>query len=125
MERRAFPWLLLNAVLWMVLGSAATLLVERMRDRRPSLGDLADEAITRMGALDLTAEQKQSLQQIRDKWREQILSEERGWLDRLDQAAADADAKVAALLTPEQAQRYRALALAPRSPDASGSPDSK
>jgi hypothetical protein len=119
MERRAFPWLLLNAVLWMVLGSAATLLVERMRDRRPSLGDLADEAIGRMGALDLTAEQMRSLQHIRDEWRGQILAEERGWLDRLDQAAADADAKVAALLTPEQAQRYRALALAPRSQESS------
>ena len=117
MERRAFPWLALNAVLWMVVGAAGTLLFERMRDRKPSLGDLADEAIRRMGALDLTSEQRQSLQRIREEWRGQVLAEERGWLDRLDQAAADADAKVAALLTPEQARRYRELALAPRAPD--------
>ena len=117
MERRAVPWLALNALLWLVVGIAGTPLVERMRDRKPSLGDLAGEAIQRMGALDLTSEQRQSLQRIRDEWRGQILAEERGWLDRLDQAAADADAKVAALLTPEQARRYRELALAPRPSD--------
>lgn len=115
MEPRALRWLVGNAVLWLVVGSAATLLVERMRDRRPTLGDLADEAAVRMQTLDLTSAQQESLATLRKEWREQIVAEERGWLDRLDQAAAAADAKVAQLLTPEQARRYRELALAPRS----------
>jgi Spy/CpxP family protein refolding chaperone len=97
------------------VGSAATLLLERTFERRPSLGDLADEAIERMRALELTEAQKSALAQIRDDWRNEVVTEESASLDRLDQAAANADAKVAALLTPEQALKYRELALAPRS----------
>ena len=106
-------WLALNALLWTALGVAATLLVERTRSRKPSLGDLADEASARMKVLELTPAQQESLERIRAEWREQIVAEERGWLDRMDQAAATADAKVAAMLTPEQARQYRELALGP------------
>jgi hypothetical protein len=111
MERRSFGWLALNAVLWGGVGCAATLLVERVREQRPSLADLGDEALARMQRLDLDAAQQDSLARIRDEWSAQIVAEERAWLDRLDQAAASADAKVAALLSPEQARRYRELAL--------------
>ena len=113
--RRGSAWLVANALLWMAVGGAATLLIERVRDRRPTLGDLADEAIERMQVLDLSEPQKSELARIRADWRNEVLAEESGSLERLDRAAATADAKVAALLTPEQALRYRELALAPRS----------
>jgi len=115
MEPRPLRWLLANAILWMAAGCAITLLAQRIGGRAPSLGDLADQAIARMQGLDLSEAQAAELARIRDEWRAQILAEERGFLDRADQAAAAADARVAQLLTPEQARRYRDLALVPRS----------
>ncbi len=115
MDRRSAVWLAANGLLWLLVGSASTLLVQRVRDRRPSLGDLADEASARMSRLDLSGEQKNGLARIREEWRARVVTEERDWLDRLDQAAAAADQSVVELLTPEQARRYRELALPPRS----------
>jgi hypothetical protein len=115
MDARSFGWCAANSALWIAVGATAALVIERTSRQRPSLGDLADEAVVRMQALDLTAPQKLELERIREAWRGRILAEEQGWLDRLDEAAADADAKVAALLTPDQVRRYRELALAPRS----------
>ena len=100
-----------NAVLWATVGAGVVLAVERVRDRAPTLADLADEAAARMDDLDLTEAQRTALASIRSRWREAILAEESGWQERVTAAAATADREVAALLTAEQARRWRERAL--------------
>jgi malic enzyme len=111
MGRKTLLWLLLNALLWTAFGAAGTWIVARLRGQRPTIGDLADEALVRMDSLGLTLDQRKQLATIREQWKTQMVAEERAWLAKLDAAAADADAKVAALLTPDQSRRYRELAL--------------
>jgi hypothetical protein len=115
MERRAGLWLALNAGMWLVVGGGGMLLVQRLLPRPPTLADLADAAAQRLEVLDLRPEQEAELARIRANWRDQIVSGERTWLERVDQAAAEADRQVEALLDATQRQRYRDLALGVRS----------
>ena len=108
---RAVGWLVANALLWSLFGSAGTLLWTRRATERTSLGDLADQAAARLQGLDLTAAQQEELTRVRATWREEVVAREQQWLRDLDGLAAAADAKVAALLTTDQARRYQGLAL--------------
>jgi len=106
--QRNSVWTLVHALLWAAVGAGAVLAVERLRSPPPSLADLADEAVARMGTLGLTAAQAQELAAIRARWRDAIVAEEAGWQLRVTAAAAAADREIEALLTAEQARNWRA-----------------
>jgi hypothetical protein len=100
-------WTVLHALSWAAVGAGAVLATEWLRPAPPSLSDLADQAVERMGELELSALQRESLAAIRARWREAIVAEEASWQQRVTAAAAAADREVEALLTPEQARRWR------------------
>ena len=107
MGRREIGFAVVHALLWMAVGAGALFAADRLRGREPSLADLADEAAQRMETLGLTAEQEQALAAIRAQWRDEVVREEEEWQTRIAQHAADADRRIEALLTAEQARRWR------------------
>ncbi len=111
MGQRVGGWTVLHALIWAAVGAAAVVAAERWSTRAPSLTDLADEAAARMGALELTAAQQQQLSAIAASWRTELAAKERAWQADVDAAAAAADRAVEALLTPEQARRWRARGI--------------
>ena len=111
MAQRVGGWMVLHALLWMGVGAGGLAAVTRWRGEGPSLADLADEAAARMDGLDLTSEQSTALAAIREQWRADVLREESSWQERVATAAATADRQIEALLSPEQARRWRQLAV--------------
>ena len=111
MTCRAVSWAVANALLWSGAGAATVLAVERWRAEPPTLADLADDALARMDGLGLSPEQRASLVRIRDEWRQGVLTDEAAWQARFADAAADADRRIEALLTADQARRWRELAV--------------
>lgn len=108
-------WIVVQAALWLAVGVGTTLLIESARSRRPVLADAVDQAAVRLRKLDLSTDQQRELDAIRRRWREDVLLEERNYVERLFAAAAGADTSIQALLTDEQRSRYRELSL-PASP---------
>ncbi len=109
--RRAFGWMVANALLWCAVGATAVVAAQRARGEPPTLADLADDAVERMATLDLSSEQRAALAHLRDEWRQSVLAEEAAWQSRVAAAAAAADRQVESLLTADQARRWRGLAL--------------
>ena len=111
----AVAWMCLQAALWLLVGAGATWLVEEARARRPPLAEMveraSDEAGDRLRELDLTSNQKSSLQAIREEWRKAVLAEEDSFGERVAAASAGADARIQALLTDAQRAKYRELSL--------------
>lgn len=111
----AVGWMCLQAALWLLVGAGATWLIEEARARRPPLSEVveraSDEAADRLRELDLTPNQRSSLQAIRDEWRKAVLAEEDAYGERVASASAGADARIQALLTDEQRAKYRELSL--------------
>lgn len=111
MRQRVASWMVLHALLWAAVGAGAVVAAERWRGRGPSLADLAEEATSRMGELDLSAAQQEQLAAIAQRWRSELTAKEVAWQASVDAAAAAADREVEALLTPEQARRWRARGI--------------
>jgi hypothetical protein len=109
----ARTWIVVQAALWLLVGAGTTLLIEKPRERRPALADAVDQAAERLRRLELTEAQRGSLETIRRDWRETVLVEEKGYVDRLFAAAVSADTKIQELLTDAQRAKYRDLSLPP------------
>lgn len=111
----AAAWMVVQAALWLLVGAGATWLIEEARFRRPTLSEVveraSEQAADRLRDLDLTPNQKSSLQTIRDEWRKAVLAEEDASGERVAAASAGADARIQALLSDAQRARYRELSL--------------
>ena len=106
---RSASYLLISAVLWAGVGCAATLLW--LQPVQADISAQVDEVQDALQTLELSADQQQEVGRVVLDYRQQVLTLHDSFWKDVGEAELDADRNIAAILNPDQSERYSQLIL--------------